>query len=150
MLLISLAFSYHNTHGSQQKHTWKRPIDSHMDLIPTLYSSYNDCACKRTHTTGLGQLLSCTLSFFRFHFRSGVTQPPRNTQASSVSRRVLHGSYFANTHPPVPAILKTTSHPFSDSSKNYILHLSRPAITWYHCPTHTRRKIRQEITPSFS
>lgn len=121
-----------------------------MDLILTLNSIYNDCACKRIHTTGLGQLLSCALSSFRFHFRSEVTQPPHSTQASSVSSRVLHGSCFANLHPSVPAVLKTASHPFSDSSTNCILHPSRPAITWYRCPTRTRRKIRHEITLNFS
>ena len=56
--------------------------------------------------------------------------------------RVLHGSYFANLNPPVPAILKTTSDPFSSSSTSYIPHPSWPAINWYWCWTRTQRKIR--------
>ena len=54
----------------------------------------------------------------------------------------IHGSYFANPHPPAPAILKTTSDPCSDSSANYIPHPTRHAINWYQHPTRTPRKIR--------
>ena len=124
------------------RRTWKRPVDSHVDLIPTLYSSSNVCSCKRICTTGLGQLVSCAHTFFCFHFRSSVTQLPHGTQASSGPSRVLHGSHSANPHPPVPTILKTASHPFSDSSTNYILHPRQLATNWYCCPTHTQRNIR--------
>ena len=43
-----------------------------------------------------------------------------------VPTRVLHGSNFANPHPPVHAILKTALELFSDSisSTKYILQLS--------------------------
>ena len=54
--------------------------------------------------------------------------------------RVLHGSYFANPHPPIPAVLKTASDPFSNSSTNYILlELTRYKLI----PTRTQRNIRR-------
>ena len=46
---------------------------------------------------------------------------------------------FANPHPPVSAILKTASNPFSDSSTNYIPHQSRHAINSYQRPPRPRR-----------
>ena len=73
-------------------------------------------------------------------------------QARSVSREVTQliciyvgttqqspARVFANPHPPVSAIFKTTSDPFSDSSTNYIPHPSRHAINWHRRPTRTRR-----------
>ena len=45
------------------------------------------------------------------------------------------------TAPPVPAILKSASDTRSDSSTNYILHPTRPAINWYRRPTRTPKKI---------
>ena len=57
------------------------------------------------------------------HWRPGVKVKP-----GTLRSRVLHGSYFANLHLPVPAILKIASDPFSNSSTNYNPHPSRPTI----------------------
>ena len=54
---------------------------------------------------------------------------------------VLYGSYFANPHPPVPAILKTASDPCSDSSVNHLPHLTRPAYKLIPTPDpHPKKK----------
>ena len=84
-----------------------------------------------SHCSASADNLNCHVAVYTIRF------PPLSSVHLTMWRhtRVLHGSYFANLHPPVPVELKTASDSFRDSSTNYIPHLNDDV--------RTRSKIRR-------